>query len=344
MPITVNDTITKTYGGRDWVITPSDSGYTMDGTAYRTLTGVVKTIMGNDYTNRVVVRQFLGLPEYDGPRRARTGTPGDMVCGQPYEVKGKCKSEGCYEPADCSHGFCSNHCHRHEIGAYASRKYPRTSDLHIGVEIEVNYPCSDTFRRGVGIECHRDGSLGNYGAEYKLLAKATNIVQEASELVQELWKRRARVDRKCGIHVHLDARQLSDARRMELMTWLKATQEVWFGMMPPSRRSSHYVQRIDDPRYATHYTWANVTSYNTVEIRLHGGTLNPYKVAGWLTAMIHIQAKANDASYVFPSTGDAEADFWAFFADCPVSGKEYLATRKANGGVIRDRAYNHVEE
>lgn len=341
--LTPGTTLVKTWAGVAHTVVATETGFEMAGASYPSLMACAKAICGS-VPRGLCTRSFFSVrPETvvgGGPtRRAGYGT------AEQFQVKGKCQREGCYEPADCKHGFCKDHCHRHEIGSYSSRSYPRTSDLHVGVEIEVNYPCAETFRRGVGIDCHRDGSLGSYGAEYKLLAKSTRIVQEATELVQELWKRRARVDRKCGVHVHLDVRQLSRVRVDELLRWLRETQEVWFGLVPPSRRNNHYIKRIEANEYLNgHYTWANPTSYDTVEIRLHGGTLNPYKLAGWLTAMIHVQAKANDASYAFPSTGDAEADFWAVFADCPAAGKEYLATRKANGGVIRDNAYGHIEE
>ena len=347
MPIQIQAEIRKTYNGTEYVIQPDGEAFVMNGTRYASATAVVRAIMGADWTSRVVARTFLGLPAYEGERRPRTprtetirtSTNDEVV----VKVSGKCKHEGCYEPSHCKHGYCHEHCNRHSIGAYADRRYPRTDAPHMGVEIEVMYNNATDFRRGVGIDCHRDGSLGSYGAEYKLLARSDKVVQKASELVEELWKRRARVNRQCGLHVHIDARQVGAERRRVAMDWLGRTEEVWFSLMPPSRRSSSYVARINGG-YGGHYTWANYTGYNTLEIRMHGGTLNPHKMAGWLTALCHLQAKMNDAIYTFPSTGDAEADFWALFADCPQAGKEYLATRKANGGIIRDHAYGHIEE
>ncbi len=338
MPLTTGTQLRKVYNGTEYVLTVlGESLFELNtGRQFTSLTAAAKFVRGN--TNVVSGPVFWGL---GAQVRASSTGRSSPTCSA--VVKGKCQSEGCYEPADCKHGFCKDHCHRHEIGSYGSRKYPRTAEPHIGVEIEVKYADTVNFRRGVGIDCHRDGSLGDYGAEYKVLAKSGAVVAEAAELVETLWKRRARVDRKCGMHVHLDVRQLTDSRREELMTWLWKTQDAWFDLMPPSRRTNHYVAKLNGPD-GSHYSWANRSPYNTVEIRLHGGTLNPHKVAGWLTAMVYLQAKANDAGFTFPSTGDAEADFWAVFADCPQAGKEYLATRKANGGVIRDHAYGHIEE
>lgn len=276
-----------------------------------------------------------------GPRRQAGATE---ATDDGVKVGGKCQHEGCYEPADCKHGLCYKHCQRHSIGRYSDRRYPRNDRPHVGVEIEVVYDSAEHFRRGVGIDCHQDGSLGSYGAEYKVLAESTKVVAQASELVETLWKRRAKVDRRCGLHVHLDTRQLGPVRIEEMLDWAQRTQDEWFSMMPPSRRANGYAGRISEHNRDQHTTWMHRTAYRTVEVRIHGGTLNPHKMAGWLTALVHLQNKANDAAYAFPDTGDAAADFWAVFADSPATGKEYLATRKACGGVIRDEAYAHLEE
>ncbi|MDE2104737.1 MAG: amidoligase family protein [Patescibacteria group bacterium] len=310
--------------------------------AYSSMTAAAQAIRGEGAVNGW---SFWGLTNPNARSINRRSASGMATDESGIKITGKCRHEGCYEPADCKHGFCKDHCQRHSIGSYSDRKYPRSTDPHIGVEIEVVYPDADTFRRGVGIDCHRDGSLGQYGAEYKVMAKSSQIAAEAAELVEQLWKRRARVNRGCGLHVHIDVRQVGSEKIEALFAWANATQECWFALMPPSRRSSSYCRRLNGPIPAhEHFAWIHTTTYNTVEVRLHGGTLNPYKMAGWLTALVHLQAKLNDAAFAFPATCDAEADFWAVFADCPQAGKEYLATRKANGGVLRDAAFGHIEE
>ena len=347
--------IRKLYNGTEYVIRyTGPRNFQMNGESFTGLTAVAQRICGDNHEDArrasAATWRFFDLDQHwNGPRQVRAPRA-DGTVDQPlvteYKVGGKCKHEGCYEPADCKHGFCHNHCHRHSVGEYNARRMPRTDKVHIGVEIEVQYARPEDFRRGVGIECHRDGSLGSYGAEYKLLATADRVVGEACELVEQLWKRRARVNRQCGLHVHLDARQIGSERRAEWQDWAKRTQDVWFSLVPPSRRSNGYIRRLNGDEYndESHYAWFHFSSYNTCEVRLHGGTLNPHKVAGWLVALVHLRAKAGDAAYAFPSTGDAEADFWAVFEDCPQVGKEYLATRKANGGVIRDSAYGTIEE
>lgn len=350
MPIQLQNEIRKVYNGREYVIRPAGDQVEMDGIRYGTVTAVVRAIMGADWTPRVVARTFLGLPEYDGPRRTRTrrieytdGTVDEVV---ETKVGGKCQREGCYEPADCKHGFCSQHCTRgHSQRSYGDRRYPRNDRPHASVEVEVDYPDSRAFARGVGLDNgHRDGSLGTYGVEHKLLAESGKIADLAAELVEHLWKRRARVTGRCGLHVHLDARKMTAERKRALLDWAQRTQDVWFILMPPSRRQNNYVARLNAHNRNSHTTWMHETTYPTIEVRIHGGTLNPFKMRGWLTALVYMQTKTLDAEYAFPDTGDAEQDFWTFFNDCPTEGLQYLRDRKASNGQLRDHAYASLED
>ena len=155
-------------------------------------------------------------------------------------MKQKCKRNGCYEPADCRHGYCVKHCpqrHNHRLLSYSVRSTPKDSSPHVGVEIEVEFPTIQDRDRALPLKAHHDGSLPqNCSAEFKLLAKADKIVKKSMEFANELWTRRARATRRCGLHVHLDMRQVTKQRIAEAMTWFKATQETWFKLMPPSRR------------------------------------------------------------------------------------------------------------
>lgn len=334
----VGTTIRKNWNGVDHVVEVTQYGFTYNGRTYSSLSAAAKAVRGDNAP--VSGWSWFGI--VNPLARVVTRTTTTTTVRVTELPKGKCQHKGCYEPADCKHGMCHIHCNQHRIGSYSSRSMPRCAAPHVGVEIEVVYGSDETLRRGAGLDnAHADGSLGSLGAEYKLLGKAHEICGMASELVQEVWKRGARVNRHCGLHVHLDARSVSYARRNEVMSWLQRTQETWFSLVPPSRRNNQYCQRITNPSHTVHYTWANYTSYNTLEIRLHGGTLNPFKLIGWLTALTHLQAKINDPSFVFPAGQD---DFWAVFNDCPDAGKEYIQSRIDNGGILTDRAFRAVEE
>jgi hypothetical protein len=348
--LTRGQVLTANHNGVTYrVEVESDNSFLLlnTGTRFTSLTACRRSITGQNYGSG---RPFFGLPvQRRTPRpvsqvsdavAAILTEPARMTCSK---VTGKCKQTGCYEPADCKHGYCQAHCTvGHSHLPYSSRTMPRNDRPHVGVEIEVVYRDAETLRRGLPLGGHSDGSLGSYGAEYKVLAESDKISGACADLLQELFKRGARVNRSCGLHVHLDVRQLSDARRREVLAWLERTQDTWFSLVPPSRRNNTHVQRI--PNSYNHYQWANLTSYNTLEIRIHGGTMNHFKLDGWLSALTHLQAKALDASFAFPNSGNGDEDFWALFADCPAEGREYLRARQDNAGVIRDRAFRHVEE
>ncbi len=261
-------------------------------------------------------------------------------------MRDKCKRDGCYEPRDLG-GFCIKHAARKpRLGKYASRKYPTSNAAHVGVEVEVEFAREDHRCRAICAgKAHTDGSL-SLGAEFKLLYPAhakEGVIKYTKRLVNELWLRRAKITQRCGLHVHLDMRGVNASRRTQLLAWMRHTQTVWFGLVPPTRRNNSFVKKLDD-HATSHYSWFNYTSYNTAEIRIHGGTLNPYKIEGWLTALIYLMDKARDENYTFPLTGSAEQDFWALFNDCPQLGKEYLMARHTNNGILRDEAFQPMEE
>ena len=272
-------------------------------------------------------------------------------------MKKKCLTPGCYEPADCWHGYCAGHCpKRHPIRDHHRSRKPTTSVPHIGVEIEVQFSCTDLRKRVLPLKAHYDGSLetgSNVGAEFKILAPAKQIAKKATRVLRQLWERKAKITPKCGLHVHLDVRQATPARITALLDWAQLTQEVWFGLVPPSRRENHYCTRITKTNRSQHYTWMNLTRHKTLEVRLHAGTLNPFKLEGWLVAMEHLQHKLLDETYTFPAAAPAVTDetgsqsvippeaeaFWAVFADCPKAGKEYLQARSKANGQLRDFAF-----
>ena len=259
-------------------------------------------------------------------------------------MKKKCKAEGCYEPADCSHGYCHAHCDKtHAMGSYANRAYPRTNEPHIGVEIEVEFANQQDLKRALPLNAQGDGSL-QMGAEYKVLAKSNQICDKAAEVLEDLWSRRAKVTQRCGLHVHMDARNVPNSQLVPLFKWFRRTEAIWFGLVPPSRRNNTYIHKLDDLSYnggipSQHYDWVHKTHYSTIEVRLHGGTLNPHKLIGWLQVLIHLQKKFMDPAFRFNVDCDPWAAFWEVFVDAPSEAVEYLNTRIAKNGRVPDYAY-----
>lgn len=279
----------------------------------------------------------------------------------------KCYSLGCFNPALPSRPWCVLHSPPKGIRDYHSRWYPRLHDVwYVGIELECHFSTPIAKRAGphLGMATY-DGSLGADGMEFKLCRRARDIVPEAVRLAKRIAAYGGSVDRRCGFHVHLDCRDVRRDDVQALFAWFRATEEIWLACIPPRRRRSDYVQRLGED-ICGHYQWANWTSYQTVEIRLHPGTLNPYKIAAWLRLLIHLWLKmylrelddgwrlsrvqAMEAalaqwppSLPLPSSyerlvhSEAWKMFWYVLFDAPPLAVEYLQTRLSHGGILSER-------
>lgn len=254
----------------------------------------------------------------------------------------KCKSIGCFRDGLCSDGRCIR-CTRANrgIGRYSSRSFPRTPERHLGIEIECFGRTGEAFKGMCAqrIRGCEDGSLPSYGAEFKICQPSSKIVGIVERFVERLRALGARVNGQCGLHVHIDARGIPDSRKRDFIRWLQKYETAWFQLIPASRRNSHFCANID-PHYSSHYQWANLTSYNTVEIRLHPGSLNRHKIGAWLRAMICLQ----DVLYLnstipFPELARegmfSPSSFFGLFDRDPLA-REYIRCRYDRDGVLEN--------
>jgi biotin operon repressor len=115
----------------------------------------------------------------------------------------------------------------------------------------------------------------------------------------------ARVDRRCGFHVHVDARELSGADVLNIIRRYAAHESLIDTMMPTSRRgtSNTYCRSMPDvlramenvsesastlhvcERVYERYYKLNVqafTRHGTVEFRQHSGTVDYKKMVNWI--------------------------------------------------------------
>ena len=107
--------------------------------------------------------------------------------------------------------------------------------------------------------------------------KRWHRLYEATERLREAG---CDVNRTCGLHVHIDCRDISNtaagtrAKRLrEALPWLKR-------MVPSSRASNTYCNR-DSGRYQPINT-ESLHRHSTVEVRLHSGTLDADKIRNWI--------------------------------------------------------------
>jgi len=184
----------------------------------------------------------------------------------------------------------------------------------LGLELECYHPVSSAYLAGITRYVCRDGSLPTGGAEIKSVGASNRMVTVGADIAQRAHLAGGKVNDKCGFHVHLSLPRGFTAHRSywyhneqmlsvfdsmnRVQSYLEKIEESTFAMMPPSRRDNTYCRRISGSSSGSmhnHYSWASwSSSVPTLEIRIHGGTLNGFKVAGWLDAMKNLQSIISD--------------------------------------------------
>ena len=122
------------------------------------------------------------------------------------------------------------------------------------------------------------------GHEVRALLDRTKAEPRIFRLCERMQQLGLRVNRTCGLHIHLDARSVSSfdevVRIGRIMdAWLYALREL----LPASRRANDYCKF--GIAATDRYRAVNVSSYGkhrTLEIRCHSATLDYTKVIAWL--------------------------------------------------------------
>ena len=193
-----------------------------------------------------------------------------------------------------------------------------------GVEIEClnAYIHANSFIRKeikeYGFSQGTDVSLGGDGVEFRSVPMNGDLLFDSIESFgKELNKRRYRVDKTCGLHIHLEVDKDVEYLKKLYIFYLRF-EDMFFNMLPKSRRTRKHCERFkvyysDTPEqimkvrdldgfkemlYETKYyrgeirqryfekrrCWANLHSIfyrGTLEIRSHPGTVNSSKIINW---------------------------------------------------------------
>lgn len=92
-----------------------------------------------------------------------------------------------------------------------------------------------------------DGSLGSYGFEINTAPAGGDLyIKQVTEICDALRESGGTVDGRCGTHVHVDARDLKYLEMRRLLQLYASFEDVFFGMVPESRRDSQYCQPCGD--------------------------------------------------------------------------------------------------
>jgi hypothetical protein len=138
-----------------------------------------------------------------------------------------------------------------------------------------------------------DGSLScengeGEGVEVTMVFNSKRGFEPLQKLCDTLRRAGCYVNKTCGLHVHLDARHLETRTVKRVGRRLGRALPVIKYLVDASRHNNNYcelsVSRIDGERYHA----VNLTAYNkykTVEVRLHGGSMNYTKISNWIKVL-----------------------------------------------------------
>lgn len=269
-----------------------------------------------------------------------------------------CSHSNCQRLGVAKDGKCLAHSSiRDHIRSCYDSPAPTNLVRPIGVELEMLHPNGSQNFASIADYACSDGSLNSGGAELKVVDSATRIQDTAGLLALKAYHAGAIVDRSCGFHVHLSLPggwsvcnssgrraapsgvNISNVYR-KMYEYAKVIEPYFFRIMNRRRVENSYCRRIGNNNYGTpessmqnHYCWFSWSQkIPTIEIRLHGGTVNPWKVKGWLGVMrrLHkdIRAIAKGETVVAPTK----------FSDVCANNslaKKYLLAREASPTLAR---------
>lgn len=197
----------------------------------------------------------------------------------------------CSEIAVASDGYCLAHTNvsvrQH---SYSSCPKPTAKmKTPFGVEMEChakNYGTLSRIAHNSSDASLRDSdSVRSESGELKIVAAKNLITKRAGCMAQRAMIAGAFVDSACGLHVHMSVEYSSLSDSMyRIYPYVSAIQDTMFAAMPRSRQNSDYCSRLYySHQLSAHHSWITFSEkYKTIEVRIHPGTVNPWKMMGWL--------------------------------------------------------------
>lgn len=136
-----------------------------------------------------------------------------------------------------------------------------------------------------------DGSLSDddgHGIEVTILFNTAYGFEPLHRLCKALLKARCYVNKTCGLHVHLDARNLKQKQVKLIGKSLGHALPVLKWLVPESRHDNQYCRLAVSALRGERYYAVNLTAFRvhkTIEVRLHSGSINADKIIQWFTLL-----------------------------------------------------------
>jgi hypothetical protein len=195
----------------------------------------------------------------------------------------------------------------------AAQKFPINEDRYVGIEMEVISKLDvatlsaefgiaglENYVNVVGDGSIRPSTAYPHPHELRILAKEKEFVRVIKQVCKILHGHTS-VNKSCGLHVHLDMRKRNpDVAYANLFS----SQALLYAMCPKTRLQNNYCKpsntyskMVNAAQTADRYHGINASAFNrhkTIEIRIHSGTVNAFKIINWVKLLIQIADKPLD--------------------------------------------------
>jgi len=163
----------------------------------------------------------------------------------------------------------------------------------------------------------RDGSIRHYNGNYGELVSpplyGKRGLNRLRKVVEAIAAAGATVNESCGLHIHVDARDLSPDQIIAVSRRYGMFEHRLDKFMAPERRNTNWAKRVDKNYHADiirhikfsseigksfksavsvidRYRKVNIASFNrhgTIEFRQHEGTVDPDRILNWVQFCTH---------------------------------------------------------
>lgn len=191
-------------------------------------------------------------------------------------------------------------------------KKPLTNDKHIGIEIELastldrELLADKLFDAGLAayVCIKSDSSIGAgggalrdyaYAHEIAVCVKESEMERIVDKLCTTLESCEVKVDKTCGLHVHLDMRNEEESTLSRVFGNLMSMQHFLYAMSPATRRVGSYCKTVGNRKWhvmSDRYRGINTNAYQkyrTIEMRMHSGTVDSSKIRNWINLLLAIK-------------------------------------------------------
>lgn len=160
------------------------------------------------------------------------------------EVCNSC--DHCNDCCSCSNSDAPRYSGKFDYLGTSTKEIPRYVSLELEyAKCDDTYPVTQVCERWKDY-CVEDGSLPDEGFEINTNpSRGETFGKHIADVCSSMRNAGADVNRSCGMHVHVDARDLNWHDIYKLALIYMRVEDALFAMQPSSRQSNRYCERVD---------------------------------------------------------------------------------------------------